>query len=279
MGRFPLGAWVGLAALLVSPLPLAQSLAPPPPSPGAHPKPATPAPRPAWRQQAFDAVDPGAALEAYGGPGAVAAVTSGDIRITTPELAENGGHVVVEVAVGRNDVRSLAILVEKAPHPLAAVLDFPPASPGSAELMPYVRLPLQIPVSSKVQVVVQTNQGYLQGSQAIRVPLGDFAGETPWQSTQPAPGKTRLRLLPWKDVVEVHSLISAPPGDTPPPAFLQALVLAVNGRVVLDAQYGPGFARNPFQTWRLKGLPASSRVTLDWVSSQGQRGDATATQP
>ncbi len=85
------------------------------------------------------------------------------------------------------------------------------------------------------------------------------------------------------DFVEVKVLMSHPMEtgrrkddfDKPVPAhFVQLLTATLNGKVVLEAQWGTGISKNPYLTFRLKGAKVGDIVAVTWHDNIG----ATATQ-
>lgn len=85
------------------------------------------------------------------------------------------------------------------------------------------------------------------------------------------------------DFVEVKVLISHPMEtgrrkddfDRLIPAhFVQLLTATLNGKPVLEAQFGTGISKNPYLTFRLKDAKIGDMVAVTWHDNFG----ATATQ-
>ena len=85
------------------------------------------------------------------------------------------------------------------------------------------------------------------------------------------------------DYVEVKVLMSHPmetgrrkadDGNVVPAHFVQLLTATLNGKPVLEAQWGTGIAKNPYLTFRLKGANIGDKVVVTWHDNLG----ATATQ-
>ena len=74
-----------------------------------------------WNKDAFGAKTAGDALK---GIGAAAAAPSKDIVIDAPQIAENGAVVPIEITSNIPGTRSLSVVIEKNPFPLAAKFDF-----------------------------------------------------------------------------------------------------------------------------------------------------------
>ena len=93
----------------------------------------------------------------------------------------------------------------------------------------------------------------------------------------------KMRALLKGDVVEVKVLMSHPMEtgrrkddfDRVVPAhFVQLLTATLNGKPVLEAQWGTGISKNPYLTFRLKGAKVGDIVAVTWHDNLG----ATATQ-
>jgi sulfur-oxidizing protein SoxZ len=85
------------------------------------------------------------------------------------------------------------------------------------------------------------------------------------------------------DYVEVKVLMSHPmetgrrkadDGNIVPAHFVQLLTATLNGKPVLEAQWGTGISKNPYLTFRLKGANVGDKVAVTWHDNLG----ATATQ-
>lgn len=59
-----------------------------------------------------------------------------------------------------------------------------------------------------------------------------------------------------------------------PAHFVQLLIATLNGKTVLEAQWGTGISKNPYLTFRLKGAKLGDIVTVSWHDNHGE----TATQ-
>jgi sulfur-oxidizing protein SoxZ len=85
------------------------------------------------------------------------------------------------------------------------------------------------------------------------------------------------------DVTEVKVLMSHPMEtgrkkdefDRLIPAhFVQLVTATLNGKTVLEAQWGTGISKNPYLTFRLKGAKVGDIVSVTWRDNLGE----TATQ-
>lgn len=85
------------------------------------------------------------------------------------------------------------------------------------------------------------------------------------------------------DYVEVKVLMSHPmetgrkKGDDDkliPAHFVQLVTATLNGKPVLEAQWGTGIAKNPYLTFRLKSAKLGDAISVTWHDNFGE----TATQ-
>jgi sulfur-oxidizing protein SoxZ len=60
-------------------------------------------------------------------------------------------------------------------------------------------------------------------------------------------------------------------GKTIPAHFIQNVVVRHKDRVVLDAQFGPSVAQNPFIAFKFKGGAKGDKIVVSWVDSKGER--------
>ncbi len=85
------------------------------------------------------------------------------------------------------------------------------------------------------------------------------------------------------EIVEVKVLMSHPMetghkkddfGQLIPAHFVQLVTATLNGKPVLEAQWGTGISKNPYLTFRLKGAKVGDIVAVTWHDNVGE----TATQ-
>lgn len=89
--------------------------------------------------------------------------------------------------------------------------------------------------------------------------------------------KIRARL---KDgVTEVKVLMNHPMetgrrkndfDETVPAHFIQLVTVTLNGKPVLEAQWGTGISKNPYLTFRIRGSKAGDTVALRWHDNKGE---------
>lgn len=59
-----------------------------------------------------------------------------------------------------------------------------------------------------------------------------------------------------------------------PAHFVQLVTATLNGKIVLEAQWGTGISKNPYLTFRLKGAKVGDIIQVTWLDNLGE----TATQ-
>ncbi len=117
-----------------------------------------------WNRAGFTATSLAEALKASG---ATASVESGAITIKAVEISENGAQVPCEIISSIANSQSIAVFVDKNPMPLAASMSFANGA------LPRVRLQLKMAESSRIRVVVKTDDGKTyHASREVRVTLG-----------------------------------------------------------------------------------------------------------
>jgi len=60
-------------------------------------------------------------------------------------------------------------------------------------------------------------------------------------------------------------------GKAIPAWFIQTVTVAHNGKTVLNAQWGPAVAKNPFLSFRFKGGAKGDKVQVTWVDNRGEK--------
>ncbi|HEY3326312.1 MAG TPA: thiosulfate oxidation carrier complex protein SoxZ [Novimethylophilus sp.] len=58
-------------------------------------------------------------------------------------------------------------------------------------------------------------------------------------------------------------------GETEPAHFIQLVSATLNGKTVLEAQWGTGISKNPYLTFRLKAAKVGDIVKISWVDNKG----------
>jgi sulfur-oxidizing protein SoxZ len=89
----------------------------------------------------------------------------------------------------------------------------------------------------------------------------------------------KMRAQQKGDFVEVKVLMSHPMetgrrkndfDQLIPAHFVQLLTATLNGKAVLEAQWGTGISKNPYLTFRLKGAKVGDVVEVTWHDNLGE---------
>jgi len=87
------------------------------------------------------------------------------------------------------------------------------------------------------------------------------------------------KSMKMRDFTEVKVLMSHPmetgrrrndADELVPAHFVQLLTATLNGKPVLQAQWGTGIAKNPYLTFRLKGAKLGDVVEVTWHDNLGE---------
>ena len=116
-----------------------------------------------WNKSGFEAK---AAADALKSLGAGSAVESRDIVITAPDIAENGAVVPVEIVSRIANTQSIAIIAEKNPFPLVAIMDFA----NGAEPYAYVRI--KMGQTSHVRAIVKADGKFFTAAREVKITVG-----------------------------------------------------------------------------------------------------------
>ncbi len=66
-------------------------------------------------------------------------------------------------------------------------------------------------------------------------------------------------------------------GKVIPAWFIQEVSAALNGKVVMTAQWGPSVSKNPFLQFAIKGAKAGDKVAVSWKDTKGDTRTDEAT--
>lgn len=120
-----------------------------------------------WNKDAFQSKTPADALKSLG---AASAVESKDIVIEAPQIAENGAVVPIEVTSNLPNTKSIAVLIEKNPFPLAGQFEFMEGA------LPYVKINVKIGESANVRVVAEAGGRHYTAAREVKVTIGGCGG-------------------------------------------------------------------------------------------------------
>lgn len=59
-----------------------------------------------------------------------------------------------------------------------------------------------------------------------------------------------------------------------PAHFIQLVSVTLNGKPVLEAQWGTGVSKNPYLTFRLRSAKLGDKIALTWHDNKGQSNAA-----
>jgi len=120
-----------------------------------------------WNKDAFHSKS---AVDAVARIGGSNAVPSKDVVIEAPEIAENGAVVPIEVSSNVPGTKSIAVLIEKNPFPLAGQFDFMDGA------VPFVKLNVKMGESSIVRVIAEAGGKHYVATREIKVTIGGCGG-------------------------------------------------------------------------------------------------------
>ena len=116
-----------------------------------------------FNRAAFDARSAADALRLIG---ATAAETSADIVLKTPEIAENGAAVPIEVISNITGTTRLSVLVDKNPFPLALQFNFAPPAVARFQAR------LKMGESSRLRIVASAGGKHYTVLREVKVTAG-----------------------------------------------------------------------------------------------------------
>jgi sulfur-oxidizing protein SoxY len=120
-----------------------------------------------WNKDAFGSKTAAGALKSLGVAGSA---DSKDVVIDAPQIAENGAVVPIEITSNVPNTRSIAVVIEKNPFPLAAKFDFGDGA------VPYVKVNVKMGESSFVRVVAEAGGKFYAASKEVKVTIGGCGG-------------------------------------------------------------------------------------------------------
>ncbi len=91
----------------------------------------------------------------------------------------------------------------------------------------------------------------------------------------------RMRAQLKGEITEVKLLMTHPmetgrrkndSGDVISANFIQTVTAMLNGKVLLQAEWGTGISKNPYLTFRMRGAKVGDVVRIDWTDNQGKTG-------
>ena len=122
----------------------------------------------AWPKAAFEAKNINTALQASLGSSSV--TKSGDIKLKSPDIAENGAVVPVTVTSNIENTESISIIVAKNGTPLAATFNLSSRTKG------FVSTRIKMGTTSDVTAVVKAGGKLYSTSKNVKVTIGGCGG-------------------------------------------------------------------------------------------------------
>jgi sulfur-oxidizing protein SoxZ len=80
-------------------------------------------------------------------------------------------------------------------------------------------------------------------------------------------GVTEIRVL-MSHEMETGQRIEA--GAAVPAWYIRTVSATLDGKKVLDAQWGPSIAKNPYLAFKVKGGKAGDKVAVTWTDNRGE---------
>jgi len=66
-------------------------------------------------------------------------------------------------------------------------------------------------------------------------------------------------------------------GQFVPALYIKTIKVTVNGKVVVDGNWGGGMAKDPYLNIKINGMKAGDKVAINVVDTSGDTGSAEAT--
>jgi sulfur-oxidizing protein SoxZ len=65
-------------------------------------------------------------------------------------------------------------------------------------------------------------------------------------------------------------------GQVVPAHFVKNVSVAINGKTVMDGEWGGGVSKDPYLSFKVKGLKAGDRITVSAEDNTGDKGRTEA---
>lgn len=62
-----------------------------------------------------------------------------------------------------------------------------------------------------------------------------------------------------------------------PAHFIQQVSATLNGKIVLEAQWGTGVSKNPYLTFYLSNAKVGDKIAVKWMDNKGETNNIEAT--
>lgn len=60
-------------------------------------------------------------------------------------------------------------------------------------------------------------------------------------------------------------------GQLIPAHFIQNVTATLNGKPVMEAQWGTAISKNPFLEFKIKGVKSGDKVAVNWLDNKGDK--------
>ena len=120
-----------------------------------------------WNKAAFGTKSVADTVKALGGGGST---ESAAIKLTSPDIAENGAVVPVSVESRLPKTQMIAILVEKNPNTLSADFEIPEGTD------PFVTTRVKMAETSNIYALVKADGKYYHAAKETKVTIGGCGG-------------------------------------------------------------------------------------------------------
>lgn len=97
----------------------------------------------------------------------------------------------------------------------------------------------------------------------------------------------KIRATMSADATEVKCLMNHPmetglrkdakTGQLIPAHFITNVLASVNGKTVLDAQWGGGVSKNPYLSFKVRGVKTGDKIFVSWEDNRGDRNSTETT--
>jgi sulfur-oxidizing protein SoxZ len=77
-------------------------------------------------------------------------------------------------------------------------------------------------------------------------------------------------------VMETGLRKDAKTGEVVPAHHIQNVLATLNGKTVLDAQWGGGISKNPYLAFKVKGAKKGDKLVISWEDNKGEKESAEA---
>lgn len=220
--------------------------------------------------------------------GATQATANPALALNVPKIAESGASVGIDVTSRISGTEWIAIIADKNPTPLAALVRL-------QDQQPTIQARIKLVEDSPVRAIVKAGGRYYVTQDFVKVTEGGCGGGSPSsvrvEQSPRAVGVTRIKSRPERERVLVQLLIQHPmetglrqhngkmtpavdakSGKPIGPHYIQRLRARLNDSAVLEAYWGPSIAASPYFAFGLSQYKKGDQVSVEWEDNQGTRG-------